>query len=201
DLRQPRPAIAALAWTLALTVGGLWFASVLQQKNLAGEYRYHFVYYPAAVVLFAAALAALRPWVTAAVLALGIANSVLFLNGEEFPKPTRPRQVAAVMSSASSGPLLVAIGEASFHETVVGLTFLRELGSPTPHQSETQYMFIRRSDRYPSFVRGDGDAETFWSRFPPVNAHPPAAVLVWSPSSAPSDYPLHFTSRSVVGTT
>jgi len=188
-----RPAIAAMALLVLTTVGALWIASALQQKNLAGEYRYHFVYYPALIVSFGAVLAMLRPWVTATVLALGVANSVMLVAGLEFPKPTRPREVAAVIRRNTSSPALIVIGEASFHETVVGLTFLRELSTQMGDRSDVQFLFVRRSDRYPTFVRGDADSATFWLRFAAVQAPLPPTVWVWSNASPPQDYPSQFT--------
>ncbi|HJZ77614.1 MAG TPA: glycosyltransferase family 39 protein [Vicinamibacterales bacterium] len=186
---RKRPAPAAMAWLVAITVGLLWIASALQHKNLAGEYRYHFVYYPALIGLFGAVLARLRAWVTAVVFALGAANSLLLVGGREFPKPTRPREVAAIVRAATSGPALVTIGEASYHETVVGLTFLRELAAQTERRPDAEFLFIRRSDRYPTFIPGDSDPDVFWSRFTAAHARLPPTLWVWMASSRPQDYP------------
>jgi uncharacterized membrane protein len=193
---RERPAAAAMAWAVAFTVAMIWAASAVQQKNLAGEYRYHFVYYPALIVLVGAVLAALRPWVTVMVLALGVANSVMLIGGREFPKPTRPREVAAVVSGATSGPALVVIGEASYHETVIGLTILRELAAPGRDRSGARFLFVRRSDRYPTFVRGDADPETFWSRLAAANLRLPPTVWIWTAASPPEDYPARFTAAA-----
>ena len=197
---RERPATAAMAWLVTITVGLLWMASALQQKNLTGEYRYHFVYYPALIALFGAVLAMLRPWVSAMVVALGVANSILLVGGREFPKPTRPREVAAIVDGATSGPALVTIGEASYHETVVGLTFLREIAAQAGGRSDAQFLFIRRSDRYPTFVPGDSDPDVFWSRFAAANPQLPATLWVWSVASRPQDYPERVAVSSPVAT-
>jgi uncharacterized membrane protein len=193
---RERPAAVAMAWLALITIALLWIASAAQQKNLAGEYRYHFVYYPAVIVLFGAVLAGLRRWVTAMVLVLGVANSLMLLGGWEFPKPTRPREVAAIVRGATPGPALVVIGEASFHETVVGLTILRELAAQARDRTDLQFMFVRRSDRYPTFVRGDADPETFWSRFAAANPPLPPTVWIWTAASLPQDYPARFTATA-----
>src|SRR5262245_22638854 len=186
---RDRPATTAMAWLVTMTVGLVWIASALQQKNLAGEYRYHFVYYPALIALFGAVLAMLRPWVSAMVVVLGVGNSILLVGGREFPKPTRPREVAAIVRRATSGPALVTIGEASYHETVVGLTFLREMALSAGGRPDTQFLFIRRSDRYPTFIPGDADPDVFWSRFSAASPRVPSTLWIWTVASRPQDYP------------
>src|SRR5262249_7458099 len=104
-------------------------------------------------------------------------------------KPTRPREVAAIVRGATSGPSLLTIGEASYHETVVGLTFLREIASQAGAGSDARFLFIRRSDRYPTFVPGDADADVFWSRFIAANPPLPATLWIWAAASPPQDYP------------
>jgi hypothetical protein len=138
---------------------------------------------------------------TAAVLTLGVANSILLVGGGEFPKPTRPREVAAIIGGGTTGSSLVVIGEASYHETVVGLTVLRELAAQLRDRSDAQFLFIRRSDRYPTFVRGDADPEIFWSRLAAVNLPPPETMWIWTAASRPQDYVPQFAVPSAVPTT
>jgi uncharacterized membrane protein len=186
---ERRPAVAAMTWLTVLGVAGLWAGSMLQQKNLAGEYRYHFVYYPAMIVLLGAVLARLRPWLTAVVLLLGAGNSVLFLADREYVKPTRPGEVAATLRTAIARPTLLALGEASFHETVVGLTYLRELAAQLHDPADVQFEFIHRSDRYPTFVRGDGSTAAFWLRLADAVPAPPPTIWIYVPQSLPDEYP------------
>jgi uncharacterized membrane protein len=182
------PSLIALAWVFALTVAGLWGGSVVLQKNLMIEFRYNYVYYPALIVLVAAALGRSRPWITVAVVAVGAAHSLFMIAGREFATPGHPTEVAAILASHIEPPTLILIGEASYHETVFGLTYLLAL-SKLPASQDSSFAFVRRSDAYPTFVRDDADPTIFWERASHVPLERrPKAVWAWAAYFSPTDY-------------
>jgi uncharacterized membrane protein len=190
-LRDPRTpaALRALAATCAIVIAALWIAAAIEQKDLLSEYRYHFVYYPALIVLIAAALHRARVAAIAALVALGAAHSVFLVAGWEFPQLTRPSEVAAVLVDGSQPPALVAVGEASFHETINALTFLLAFNDRSTAAPSTDAVFVRRSDTYPTFEWGDADPQTFWSRFGDVAVErAPQTAWIWASSMLPADY-------------
>jgi len=194
-LRDPRhrTSLEALAWVCAVTVGGLWAGSLALHKNLMVEFRYNFVYYPALIVLVAAALERSRFWLTAALVALGAAHSVFTIAGLEFPTPGRPTEVAAILASHLDAPTLAIVGEASYHETMFGLTYLLALSQMPAAATQVSFAFVRRSDAYPTFVRDDADPDIFWRRASRVTlARAPKTVWVWVPYFSPQDYPPSF---------
>src|SRR5581483_9852564 len=184
------PALRAVAATAALTIVALLIACAFERKDLVGEYRYHFVYFPALATVVGAALDRRRAWFTAALLALACIHSAFFVAGWEFPQLTRPTEVGGVLARGTDAPALVAVGEMSFHETVTATTFVLAFDRAAPAAAaSTTVVFVRRGDSYPTFQWRDVDPATFWSRLDglAVDRVPPIA-WVWSVSMLPGDY-------------
>ena len=164
-----------------LTAGALQFLlfGTVMHKNLLLQPRYHFVYYPAVCALIAASLSEAhglrgRPYPSttgpvarrvriALALAAGLVSSLLIGADYAMPKPFRPRDVATGIIQASAGPLLVVVGENTFHEVCVGLGYALELARQAPHPEQMSIALVRRanvsSDR---FMRRAADPEQFW---------------------------------------
>ncbi len=194
-LRSPNasPGLRALAATCALTIVLLWAACTVERKDLMSEYRYHFAYYPALIVLVGASLERARGWIAGVVLALGVAHSVCLDAGWEFPQLTRPAEVGAVLAAATEPPALIAVGEASFHETVNAVTFVLAFEGASPAAPRTRVVFVRRSDSYPTFAWSDADPAIFWTRLAGVSVErAPRTMWVWASSMLPADYRASF---------
>ena len=117
------PAADALLLVAAITLGELLVASVVFRKNFVSEARYHFVYYPAIVALFAWILAELPARAAASwrralaeppawtalslILLVGFGNAVATDIGLEFPKRTKPDRAGAALAAAATAPVLV----------------------------------------------------------------------------------------------
>jgi hypothetical protein len=145
------PAADALLLVAAITLGELLVASLVYQKNFVSEARYHFVYYPAIVTLFAWILAELPAraaaswrralveppaWAALAlILLVGCGNAVATDIGLEFPKRTKPIERGRARGGRD-GPSAGRDGIRQFHETVLQLSYLLELlrQSPPPQR-------------------------------------------------------------------
>jgi len=209
-LRAGRPPAAdALLLVAAITLAQLLVASLVYRKNFVSEARYHFVYYPAIVALFAWILAELPTraaaswrralveppaWAALAlILFVGGANAVATDIGLEFPKRTKPDRAGAALAAAATAPVLVVTGSGSFHETVLQLSYLLELLRQSPAAAETEFSVVTRSNTY---TGNDRDAprqppSIFWTGFTHVRdiTRPPATLWVNAGRLQTSEYP------------
>ncbi len=209
-LRAGRPPAAdALLLVAAITLAQLLVASLVYRKNFVSEARYHFVYYPAIVALFAWILAELPAraaaswrralveppaWAALAlILFVGGANAVATDIGLEFPKRTKPDRAGAALAAAATAPVLVVTGSGSFHETVLQLSYLLELLRQSPAAAETEFSVVTRSNTY---TGNDRDAprqppSIFWTGFTHVRdiTRPPATLWVNAGRLQTSEYP------------
>ncbi len=197
-LRAGRPPAAdALLLVAAITLAQLLVASLVYRKNFVSEARYHFVYYPAIVALFAWILAELPARAAASSLAfilfVGGANAVATDIGLEFPKRTKPDRAGAALAAAATAPVLVVTGSGSFHETVLQLSYLLELLRQSPAAAETEFSVVTRSNTY---TGNDRDAprqppSIFWTGFTHVRdiTRPPATLWVNAGRLQTSEYP------------
>jgi hypothetical protein len=193
----------------AITLGELLVASVVFRKNFVSEARYHFVYYPAIVALFAWILAELPARAAASwrralaeppawtalslILLVGFGNAVATDIGLEFPKRTKPDRTGAALAAAAAAPVLVVTGSGSFHETVLQLSYLLELLKQSPAAAETEFAVVTRSNEYTGNNR-DAPRQPpsiFWTGFAHVRdiSRPPATLWVNAGQLQTSEYP------------
>jgi uncharacterized membrane protein len=203
------PGADALLLVSAITLAELLVASLVYQKNFVSEARYHFVYYPAIVALFAWILAELPARAAASwrralvepsawtalslILLVGLGNAVATDIGLEFPKRTKPDRAGAALAAAATAPVLVVTGSGSFHETVLQLSYLLELLRQSPAAAETEFSVVTRSNTY---TGNDRDAprqppSIFWTGFTHVRdiTRPPATLWVNAGQLQTSEYP------------
>jgi uncharacterized membrane protein len=213
------PAADALLLVAAITLAELLAASLVYQKNFVSEARYHFVYYPAIVALFAWILAELPARASAswrrtlveppawtalsAILLVGCANAAAIDFGLEFPKTTKPDRVGAALAAASAAPVLVVTGSGSFHETVLQLSYLLELSRQSPAAAQTEFAVVTRSNTYTGNNR-DAPRQPpsiFWTGFAHVRdvTRPPATLWVNGGRLQTSQYPQRLVVRASEG--
>jgi len=213
------PAADALLLVAAITLSELLVASVVYQKNFVSEARYHFVYYPAIVALFAWILSELPAraapsWRRALVeppawtalsliLLVGFGNAVATDIGLEFPKRTKPDRTGAALAAAAAAPVLVVTGSGSFHETVLQLSYLLELLKQSPAAAETEFAIVTRSNEYTGNNR-DAPRQPpsiFWTGFAHVRdiSRTPATLWVNAGQLQTSEYPQRLEVRARTG--
>lgn len=186
-------------------------SGVVMRKNLLATPRYHFVFYPAICLLVAASLreaaAGLAPATgpssravraravrIGVVLAVGLVSTVAVVTDHAMPKPFRPRDVAAGIAAASTGPVLVAAGQNTLHEVCVGLGYAIELALQPPGPAPLTFAFVRRAtssaDR---FMRRAEDPTQIWRSLTALPPSPVEGVWVIGSGLLRRDYPADVT--------
>lgn len=206
-----------LGFLLCLAVQFL-ASGVVMRKNLLAAPRYHFVFYPAICVLVAASLREMavglapaaspsrravkaRAVRTGVVLAVGLVGTLAVLTDHAMPKPFRPRDVADGIAAASTGPMLVAVGENTLHEVCVGLAYAIELALQAPRPAPLTFALVRRAtssaDR---FMRRPADPSQIWRSLAALpSVSPVEGVWVIGSGLARRDFPNDVSVGEVAG--
>ncbi len=118
----------AIGGFLATAIALMWFLSYAFNMSLTNGFRYNFIYYPAAILLFAVALAAgwekgsggdLRSqrWTTIIVVLLGMIGSLVVALDFGYQKTHRPDLVVDALLQQSQAPIVIAMSHQTHGQT------------------------------------------------------------------------------------
>ncbi|MGP1386701.1 MAG: glycosyltransferase family 39 protein [Thainema sp.] len=125
---QPQASLWATGGFLAAAIALMWFLSYAFNMSLTNGFRYNFIYYPAAILLFAVALAAgwqttgggivrSQRWTTVVVLLLGIVGSLVVALDFGYQKTHRPDLVVDTLLQQSQDPVVMAMSHQTHGQT------------------------------------------------------------------------------------